>query len=211
MHTCVKCQKELKWQAFSAEVRKHVFIQKCLKKIEADACVCIVCADKEDGKKRKAEHCVPRNDFVCSRTGCNAILSAAALTQSQRNHGRNDHTPILCEACLQQGYLITCMEDWPCARTGCTVRIFPAELTESQRNHVTSHGHKVMCRNCLKAGFTLRTPDPVKCNAVKCGKLLPRSKLDAKDVKTEKKRKDAICSECKKGDRKSGKRKSMRI
>ena len=78
-----------------------------------------------------------------------------------------------------------------------------------QRNHVTSHGQKVMCQNCLKAGFTLRTPDPIKCNAVKCGKLLPRSKFDANDVKTEKKRKDAICSECKKGDRKSGKRKSM--
>ena len=61
LHTCVKCQKELKWQAFSAEVRKQVFIQKCLKKIEADACVCIGCAIQEDGKKRKAEHCVPRN------------------------------------------------------------------------------------------------------------------------------------------------------
>ena len=202
MHKCVVCKKELQWQAFFVDVRKKILKTTFSKESKETECVCISCAKIQEGKKRKENHCVPEHTFVCSRGGCGANIPADALTATERNNSRSHNRPILCGTCKKKGYITTCIEDWPCHRTGCTARIYPNDLTENQRKNIINHQTKVMCKKCLNEGFTLRTPDPVKCNAKQCGRALPRSNFDPTDMKTEKKRSEAICLECKTKKRK---------
>ena len=154
-------------------------------------------------KKAKMNHAIlTLEDWPCSRTGCTARAYPKHLTEIQRNNVISHKHKVLCKTCTQKGYTVTCLTDWPCSRTGCTARVYPKDLPETQRKNVISCKQQVMCKKCLHEGFTLRTPDPVTCKGVKCGKALPRSKLDPADVKTEKRRREAACLERKTKKRK---------
>ena len=87
--------------------------------------------------------------------------------------------------------------DFWCARTGCGVRIAPHLLDIRQRNNAISLGQKLLCDRCKDDGYTLRTLDPVQCQGF-CQNALPRCKFQVADMKTEKKRQKAICTECQK-------------